>query len=487
MVYLLWMLWGIILILIILLILMFINAKLVKKDKLDSFEQINFNDDFKLVYSHLSEAIKFKTVSCIENKDQFLGLHEYLRKTYSLVYKSLEVEVINEYSLLYHWRGANTYPENPPLKPILLTSHLDVVSIEEGTEKDWDLPPFSGEIKDGYLYGRGTLDIKLQVIAILESVENLISNGISPKRDIYLAFGHDEEIGGQEGALKIAKILKDRGIEIEFLLDEGGCVTEGSLDGVEEPIGVIGVAEKGFVNVKLTSKSKGGHASMPSKRTAVGVLSEALVKLEKNQMKLNLTKTVKEMLLNLCPYMKGLNKIVIANINLLAPLFKIGFSSFPAGNAMLRTTTAITMLKGSSAPNVLPQSAEAIINFRLLPGDDTKALIRHIKKVINNEDISIEVLLSEEATVISSTNNYGYNLVSRAAKTVFGEAIITPYLMMAGSDARKYEVLTENIYRFSPYWIKDEDLKRMHGTNERISLENIEKAVKYFTYLIINF
>ncbi|MFA9398784.1 MAG: M20/M25/M40 family metallo-hydrolase [Clostridiaceae bacterium] len=473
---------GLILFFVIVFVYMTIVNSSFKPKETNTFEEekieLNIND----VVEHLSNSIKFKTIhSANPDFKEFNNFRTYLKNTFPLVYENLEVEEVNNYSLLFHWNG-----KNKNLKPALLAAHMDVVPIEEGTYEDWDLPPFSGEINDGYLYGRGTLDIKIQVITILETVENLLKQNYVPDRSMYFAFGHDEETDGINGALQIVKLLKERNVSLEYVLDEGGCVTIGSLKGIENPLGVIGIAEKGYANIKLTAYSKGGHSSMPKKHTAAGELATALAKLEKSQPKTRLTKPCKEMLEFIGPYMKGSNKFIISNLNILSPLFKIGFSSSPAGNALLRTTTAITMLEGSNAPNILPQKASAVVNFRILQGESCDDLINHIKTTINNNDIKIEGLRLEEPTIISPIDSFGYNLIAKSAKTVFNQAIITPYLMLAGSDARKYEDLTNCIYRFSPYIIKDDDLKRMHGTNERISIDNIENCLKFYNYIIKN-
>ena len=439
--------------------------------------------DIRRITGHLSDVVKFKTVSYSDSSmidwDEFLKLHKYLEEVYPLVHSNLEREKINDYSLLYRWPGLEK-----DKKPILLTCHMDVVPVEEETEGKWTYPPFNGDVADGFVWGRGTLDVKIQMIAILEAVEQLLREDYEPKRDIYLAFGHDEEVGGKRGATRIAELLKNRGINFEFVHDEGGCVTDGAIKGVSSSIAVVGICEKGYADIKLSLEGKGGHSSMPPQNTALGKISRAVYRLEQNPFPMKITKPVRDMLDYIGPEMKGLQRMVIGNLWLFAPIFKKAFSTSPTGNAFLRTTMAATMAKGSDAPNVLPQRATAIVNTRILPGETVQDVINHIQKTINDPDIKIDLLHNNEPSKISDVTSESFKNIERAIYEIFPGTVACPYLVCGGTDARKYEDISDNVYRFSPFHISAKDLDKMHGTDECISIVNLEKAVKFFLSLI---
>lgn len=438
--------------------------------------------DLDRAVKNLSEAVKLKTISYFDKAKidwgEFERFIKFLEEAYPLVHSKMERERINKYSLLYKWKG-----RDKDKKPVLFMGHIDVVPVEEGSEGNWAHPPFSGAVEDGFVWGRGTLDIKIQIITLLEAAEHLLEEGYEPGRDIYFAFGHDEELGGLDGAVNIVDVLKSRGVTFEYVLDEGGCVTEGAISGVSSPLAAIGIAEKGFVNISLTCEGKGGHSSMPPRNTSVGLISRAIVELEKHQCKVRMSRCFKDMLNCIGPEMNFLNRMVIANLWLFSPIIKKVFTSFPAGNAMLRTTTAATMTEGSPAPNVLPQKARAVVNFRIIPGETGEYLLEHVRKVIKNDDILVEPLILENPSNISDTESFGYKSIEKAVYSIFPEAVAAPYIVLGGTDARKYEVLCGNVFRFSPYRIVSEDLSKMHGTNERISLENIDKCVAFYIKL----
>lgn len=464
---------------VILLAIIIIRTISFKPKKFENHSIEDMDIDVELAAKRLSNAVQIRTISSSDYKKTDLNEFEiflnYLKESFPLAYEKLKWERVNSYSLLYKWEG-----DNKDILPALFTAHMDVVPIEDGTDDLWEYPPFSGEIAKGCVWGRGTLDIKIQVIAILEAVENLLKKGFTPKRDIYLAFGHDEEVGGKRGGAEIANLLESRGIRFEFVLDEGGCVTEGMLKDIASPIAVIGIAEKGCANVKLTFNSSGGHSSMPLAHTAVGEISKAVTMLEENQCRLNITEPLKYMLSNLGPHMNFSSRLIISNLWLFSPIFKRAFAKSPSGNALLRTTTAVTMAEGSKEPNVLPQKASATINFRIAPEESGKDVIEHVRKTIENENIKIEVLRLDEPSKVSPVDSYGYGVIEKNVHNIFKDAVVSPYIVLAATDARKYEKVSDNIYRFSPYKIKNTELKAMHGTNEYISLENIENAIRFY-------
>ncbi|WP_350343095.1 M20 family peptidase [Proteinivorax tanatarense] len=446
-------------------------------------KSININTERAL--QRFSEMVKCRTISYSDKKridyNEFKKLHYIIEKNYPNIQKKLKKETI-DHSVIYKWQG-----QDRTLKPALLIAHLDVVPVEGGTEKDWCHEPFSGEIADGFIWGRGTLDMKVQLFAILEVVENLLSQNFAPKRDIYLAFGQDEEVGGLDGAAKIAELFKDRGLEFEYVLDEGGCVTEDILKEVATPVAVVGVAEKGYADVEISCQDSGGHSSMPPQNTAVGVLCKSIVKLEQKQLKTKITSPVKEMLENIGPEMSFTNKVIIANMWLFKPLFKSVFSKSKTGNALLRTTTASTVIQGSDASNVLPQHAKAIINFRILPGETSEDVVKHVINTINDNRVSVRLIKKwEPSEITTSPSNDTFEKIKLTIQKVFPEAIVTPYLVIGGTDGKKYEMISDNVYRFTPIKVEASEINRMHNTNERVSVENVKRSLRFFNELVQN-
>ncbi len=429
-------------------------------------------------FENLASAVRFKTISG-KNPDEFNKFFRFLETAYPRVHAELQREVINDFSLLYHWKG-----EDPKAKPVLLMGHSDVVPVEGETEDEWSYPPFGGTRAEGYIWGRGSMDNKNNIIGQLEAVEELLKSSFKPSRDVYLAFGHDEEIRGREGAYSIGRELEKRGIELSFVLDEGGGVMEGVIKGLSTPVALVGTGEKGFVNLRLTARSGGGHSATPPRVTGLGRLARAVVSLEKNQMQARITRPVREMLNHIGPEMPLGQRMLIANLWLFQPLFIHLFSSFPGGNAMLRTTVAPTMAEGSRASNVLPDSPSVTLNFRLLPGDSSEKLLEHVKKTVADEEIDIEVLNAYEPSSISSGASPEFNFLKERIKGVFPETTVTPYLVFGGTDARHYEPICQEIFRFSPMAIDNNELKRVHARDERLSESNMEKAVVFYSNLI---
>ena len=433
----------------------------------------------------LAGAIRIPTLTgaeeTAEGKNPFVEFHRYLEETFPRVHNTCEKIVINRYSLVYRLKAVRPAPGK---KPVLITAHMDVVPVEAGTEEHWTQPAFSGAIKEGLLWGRGTLDTKAHLICAMEALEGLLEKGFAPARDIWLAFGHDEEFNGEEGALKIADYFKEQGLEFDFVLDEGGCVVKNAMDGIDKPIALVGVGEKGFANIRLSVSRDGGHASMPAPHTSLGILAEALCRLEKNPSKPRLIPSVRAFLLKLGPHMKGFNRVILANLWLFEPLFLRVFSGTNTGSALLRTTLAVTMAKGSPAPNVIPQKSSAVINCRILPGEDGKSLIKRLEKILKGLPVELEPLVLDDPSSLSPSDCEAYRYLESLIESYCGDAIIVPYLIMASTDARKYEGVCKNIYRFTPYIIDNEDVGRIHGTDENISVANINRLPDFFTALI---
>ncbi len=443
---------------------------------------MKFPSDPTAVALKLAAVVRIPTISFpvpgADREKPMLDLHAELERQFPKVHSAMEREVINGFSLVYHWKGKSS------AEPGLIMAHMDVVPVEPGTEKDWQHEPFSGDVADGFVWGRGSMDIKSHLICALEAAEHLISEGLAPERDIWFAFGHDEEIGGKGGASCIVEWFCARGVHFSWLVDEGGLVSDGVLKGVAKPLALIGVGEKGFANISFTARDNGGHASMPPPHSALGKVATFLHRLERSPMKARMIPPVQTFLDGVGREMSFGLRIILANLWLFEPLFIKVFSANRAGNAMLRTTIAVTMADASGAPNVLPQRARAVANFRLLPGDTGDTLMGHLKRVAQGMDIEMEILQLDNPSSLSDYNHPAFRRIAEAAASLYPDAVVVPYLVMAATDARKYESVADNQYRFTPYRIDESDLKRIHGTNERISVDNLNRCVAFFRFMM---
>ena len=431
---------------------------------------------------HLSGMIQYKTVtaSTMDGFDRaaFLGLHGYLMKIYPRLHASLEKEIVNEYSLLYKWKGTGS-----DQKPWLMMAHMDVVPVDERTLDKWEHEAFSGDVADGYVWGRGAIDMKGQLACIMESVEYLLEKGFAPKRDIYIALGHDEESMGTLGAQHIVDRLSERGVRLDFVIDEGGVVMDGKSMGINAMVATIGICEKGYADLRLTAESAGGHASRPPKETAVGTLAKAIVALEKHRMKPTLNAPLKAMLDAVGGYMKFPLNVIAANLFITKPLLLKGLGTGSIGSAMVRTTTAPTMLKGSEAPNVLAERAEAVVNFRISPDDSVEKLLAHVKRVVG-DGVKVEPMLTTEPSEVSSVDSTAYKVIEKTIAELFPGYVVSPYLMVAATDSRRYGCIADGVYRFQPFASMNEDLGTIHAAGERLSIESLREGTAFFIQLV---
>ncbi len=465
-----------------------LKAASMKPEEIKTGKTRDIDIDTDRAIKSLSEAIKCKTISHPNPDDvdwaEFEKLSWHIQKAYPLVHKKLNREVIADHSFLYTWEGSDK-----SLKPVALLSHMDVVPVMPGTESDWEHEAFSGYVDDKFLWGRGTLDMKHQLISVLEAVETLLSNDVVPKRTVYLCFGHNEEVVGSSGggAQAIAQTLLERSVRLGMVIDEGGAIVAGSTFGIDGDIGMIGVCEKGYADIKITAKHEGGHASQPPRNNGLVQVCDAVVKLEKNQFGKRLIKPVEETFLELGKYMSFGMKVILANLWLFKPLFLMVLAKSNLTNAMIRTTTAPTMAEGSPAGNVLPQSANISINFRMLQGERTTDVLNHIKKIAANDNLKMEILRGKEPSEISPTDNAEFELIKSVTRKIHGGIPIAPYLMVGGTDSCYFECVTDNIYCISPFKLETDDLSRIHGTNERIELKQIEKGIRFFAEIIMDY
>ena len=477
-------LYVILALLVLLIIMMAINTVMKRPKKTQASKpELPKLDESKLA-KNLGGMIRYKTVTSSTmdgfDPDAFLGLHAYLEKTYPLLHQTLEKEVVNRYSLLYKWKGTGS-----ALKPWLMMGHMDVVPVDERTADKWEHEAFSGDIADGYIWGRGAIDMKGQLACILESVEHLLQEGFAPKRDIYLAFGHDEESMGSLGAQRIVDRLAEKGVKLDFVIDEGGVVMDGKEMGIDATVAAIGICEKGYADLRLIAESSGGHASRPPKQTAVGALANAITALEKHKMKPALNAPLKAMLETVGGHMKFPLNVITANLFITKPLLLKGLAAGSTGSAMVRTTAAPTMLKASDAPNVLAERAEAVVNFRIAPDDSVDKLMAHVRKTVGDK-IKVEVIQAYDPSVVSSVDSAAYRVVEKTALAMFPGYIVTPYLMVGATDSRRYASLANGIYRFQPFRSMSEDLGTIHAVGERLSIESLFEGTSFFMKLVKN-
>ncbi len=439
--------------------------------------------DAKRCQEHLSKAISIPTISYPDKEKidftQFDKFHAFLEEAFPLIHKTLKKEVVQEASLIYHWKGTRE-----DLEPIALLAHQDVVPISEGTEQDWTYAPFSGHNDGEFIWGRGALDMKNHLIAVMDAVETLLEEGFQPERDVYLLFGQDEEVVASEdgGAKNIMRTLKERGIHLDSVLDEGGAIIPVNVKGIlnnKELVG-IGVAEKGYTDFEITVNAKGGHSSQPPVHSGLGQLANVIKDLEDNQFKAELLPFVKELFSNIgrnCSYPA---RLVMCNLNLLHPVLKFGMTKIPFTACLVRTTTAVTMAQGSPAANVLPQKSSVTVNFRQMPGVTVEDVEKHIRKVCRNKDIEVKVLKAKEASKFSPTDSRAFKIIEEIVMQDNKDAIVAPYLVMGGTDACYYEPICENIYRYAPYRVSVSLLRCTHGTNERIPVDTVASGVAFF-------
>lgn len=442
--------------------------------------------DEQAVAQRLATALQFRTISSLDqptlSEGEFNRLHAHMKQAFPLLHARLKRETIGAASLLYTWTGSDT-----SAKPIMLMAHQDVVPIAPDTEKNWQQPPFDGVIQDGFIWGRGSWDDKGNLFAIMEAVESLLQEGFIPRQTIYLAFGHDEEVSGLQGAKQIAGVLQSRGVRLDYILDEGLLITEGILKGLNPAAALIGIAEKGYATVHLSLDATPGHSSMPTQKTAIGMMSVALARLEDQQLPADIRGVALQMFDTIAPEMNGINRVLLSNLWLFKPLVQRELAKGASTNAMLRTTTALTVIHAGNKENILPGHIDATVNFRTLPGDTQASVLAHLKKTLNNDAIALHpAKANSDASRVSSINSAAYLTLNKSIREVFANTIVAPGLMLGATDSRHFEALSENIFKFSPVRATADDLPRFHGTNERISIKNYAEMIRFYHQLLIN-
>jgi carboxypeptidase PM20D1 len=362
---------------------------------------------------------------------------------------------------------------------------MDVVPVDGTSLSKWKHLPFSGEIADGYVWGRGASDDKAAVLSILEAADALAASGFKPKRTLIFAFGDDEENDGN-GAEALAELLKSRGVHPELVMDEGGFVARGLVPGVKGDVALVSIAEKGIASVQLQVDSPGGHSSRPPAKTAIGVLSRALARLEQQQLPASISPVLGQMLDAIAPSMSFGNRMVVANRWLFGPLLVRSLQGSPSGNALVRTTTALTMMNAGVKDNVLPTQATAVVNFRILPGDTVQAVLDHVRNVVNDGDVRVTLYptTAGEPSPISPTDGDGFRLLQRTVNAYFPDVPVAPNLLVARTDSVHYYQITPNVYRFFPAVRDETDIEAVHGINERMSTAAYLHAVQFMAAMM---
>lgn len=429
----------------------------------------------------LARLVRCRTVSypdeALMDWTEFGSMRRELAEAFPLVHQKLGMEIVGTAALVYRWDGADA-----SLEPVLLTAHQDVVP--PGDSSEWTHGPFDGEIADGFVWGRGAFDVKLQIAGILSAIEKLLGEGFVPQRTVFAAFGCNEEVGG-ESAAEIAKRFSAQGLHFHMVLDEGGAVMESLMKQIRSPAAVVGIAEKGNANLLLEVRKHGGHSSTPDNPTSVGILGRALDRLESRQMPSRLVAPMKQFLLTAGAASTGMVSLLFSNLWLTRPLVLKALGSVPDMAAFVRTTHAATMCKGSEVCNVIPEEASAIVNFRLLGDDDGEAVMRWAGRVINDKRVSVSLqdkpVLQSKASPVDCKQ---FRDLESVISAVFSGTITVPYCMAGATDAKSYACVSEHIYRFTPALMDFGELGRMHGTDERISLDNIGRALCFYLTFI---
>ena len=440
-------------------------------------QEVTFDKDAAV--SALQQLVRCKTISCNdpsqEDEAEFQKLIDLLPRLYPEVFRVCSLQKFPGRGLLFRWPGKAADA------PTVLMAHYDVVSV---SEENWEKPPFAGIIEDGVLWGRGTLDTKVTINGVLSSANHLIAQGFQPKQDIYFAFSGGEEVNGP-GAQNIVNWFLEQKITPALVVDEGGAVVENVFPGVKAPCAMIGIAEKGMMNVRYTVHSGGGHASAPPVKSPIPSLAEACLQILKHPFPMHITKPAAEMFDTLGRYSGFGLKLIFANLWLFSPVLNL-ICRLSGGelNALVRTTTAFTQMQGSDGRNVLPAEAHLISNMRLNPADTVESATAYLQKLLKDPSVKLEVLESFQPSTVSETGCESWDKVAQAVAHTWPGSIVSPYLMVQCSDSRHYSVLSNHVYRFSAMDLTAQERKSIHGNNEKIRLETIGRAVEFYIRLM---
>lgn len=431
------------------------------------------------VADRLAQAVRFKTISSAVDDPEdrsFLGLHTWLEQTYPDAHREMSREVINGYSLLFRWPG-----ERDCLAAGFI-SHLDVVPVEKGTEDDWTYPPFEGVVADGFVWGRGAVDTKDNLIMLMEAAEALASRGFQPRCDLYFIFGHDEEVGGRNGARRIASLLQARGVRFAWLLDEAGGIAS-NLDGsVTPPLASISVASQGYLTMRLTATAPGGHSASGIEDTAITRLSEALIRLQENPMPARLDGVAERDVLARAAGGPLALRVLAGNLWLFRPLAESQIEQ-RGGRGMLRTTISATVIEGGTQANILPQSASALVNARIHPRSDIDEVVGWVRRQVDLEDIEIEIVEpADPPTRAVDPSSPAFREVAATLTEVLGPVRVVPAFGFGATDARHFQDLTDAILNFE--MINTDVSGGQHGTDERLATDLLAEGIVFYQRLM---
>ncbi len=439
--------------------------------------------DAQTAAQHLSAAVRFKTVSHEDPADndpsQLAAQRDWLAATYPHFAAAATRELVGPGALIWTWKGSN-----PSLKPIILMAHQDVVPVVEDTRGLWKADPFGGEIKDGAVWGRGSIDDKGSLIALMEAADALAAQGFKPRRTIIIVSGQDEEVGGT-GARAAAEALKARGVNALFAIDEGSVVFN-DFPATHAPAALIGISEKGFATLVVTARAAGGHSSAPPKDTAATTVARAVTAINDHPFPLALSGPTGEMLHAMAPRMAFPLRLVVANDWLFGGLLTSQLGATPVGRSMLHTTIAPTMLSGSPKDNVLPSLATAHINYRIFPGQTSTDVMAKAKAAVGA--LPVELSWSREPrdpSPVSSTSSEAWRDVAGVTQAMFPGTPVAPSLVTAGTDGRSMYLVTPDVYRFQPILFAPADIEMIHGVNEHLKISDLKRMADFYARLMM--
>jgi len=443
--------------------------------------------DEAAIVERLAAAIRIQTVShqdpAADDPAVFQAFRDLLERSYPALHAALRRELVADRTLVYTWPGRDA-----SLPAAVLMAHQDVVPVEPGTESSWEQPPFSGAVAGGFVWGRGTMDTKSKLTAICEAIERLAAQGFQPKRTLLIVSGHDEEVGGR-GARAVAERFRAEGRRFAWVLDEGGVIGDGLVPGVAKPVALIGIAEKGYVTLTVTASAEGGHSSMPPPHTAIGMLAAAIARIESHPMPGALRGATHAFFAAIGPSMSLPLRVAVANADVLGPLLVWQLGQSPRGNALIRTTTAVTMIEGGIKENALPATARALVNFRILPGDTVEGVLAHVRGAVDDPLVTVDLLdpnAANEPSSESRVDSEGFALLRRTIAELDPDAVVAPNLVLGATDARQFHALSDSVYRFGPLHVGPDDLKRPHGTNERVGVDDYLDSIRFYVRLLEN-
>ena len=456
-----------------------IRAALFRPPHRTDVEKAEIEVDRALCEEALAKMIRCRTVSSVnrdeEDEAEFSKFEALLPELFPTVISTCEYIKPSDRSILLKWSGTEHSA------PAVLMAHYDVVSVDAD---GWSHGAFGGEVDGGFIWGRGALDTKSTLASILTAAEQLMKSGFTPKADIYFSFSGNEEVGGY-GAPATVSYFKEKGIEPSFVLDEGGIVADDVFPGVSKRAAIIGIAEKGMLNVEYTAKSAGGHSSAPLPVSPIGKLSRACTRIESRPFKFRLSEPARRMLDTMARYSTFGYRIIFANLWCFAPLFDL-ITRIKGGevSAVVRTTTAFTQMEGSGGMNVIPERARMVSNHRIIPGESADSVIRGLRKRAGDKDVIINAVYRMEPSRVSVTSGEGWSRIGECCTECFGDVIVSPYLMLACSDSRHFGEISDKVYRFSPMELSKADRALIHASDERISLDSLGTAVEFYQRLI---